>query len=261
MRLKNQVQPTQCSPNLHLKSAPIIEAVFDIDAELPPAFTLEGVIGAAETAFADRYPGKQKQLISEQKISVRPGESPSISAKNILQALQLLAPDKKQLVQVRRNGFSLNRLAPYSSFDDYLPEVQRCWEVYRRLCSPVLVRKVGLRYINRILLPIEGGNLNLEDYLAVCPHLPDEDALSFTSFLNRHQVTEPATGLCANITLSSQKSESAGLWILLDIEAFDATRIEVGEERLWEAFHSLRRLKNSIFERILTPKCLSLFQR
>ena len=73
-----------------------------------------------------------------------------MSVRRGIQALQFLHADEKQLVQVRAQGFSFNRLAPYTSLDDYLPEIERTWHLFVGLASPVQIRVVQLRYINRI---------------------------------------------------------------------------------------------------------------
>ena len=46
-----------------------------------------------------------------------------MSVRGALAAFQFLQTDEKQLVQVRALGFSFNRLAPYTGFDELLAEV------------------------------------------------------------------------------------------------------------------------------------------
>lgn len=84
-----------------------------------------------------------------------------------IQALQFLQDDEKQLVQVRAQGFSFNRLASYTTLDDYLAEIQSVWELFTGLASPVQIRTIRLRYINRILLPLTNGSVELEDYFEI----------------------------------------------------------------------------------------------
>ena len=72
-------------------------------------------------------------------------------------------------MQVRAQGFSFNRLAPYSGLDDYLPEIERTWSLYVDLASPVQIRAIRLRYINRILLPLAANTVDLDEYLKIGP--------------------------------------------------------------------------------------------
>ena len=178
-----------------------------------------------------------------------------------MQAFQFLHDDEKQLVQVRTQGFAFNRLAPYGSLDDYMGEIERTWRQFVTLTSPVQIRAVRLRYINRILLPMKGEGLQLQDFLKVSPQLPNESNLTFIGFLNQHSAIESGTGNQANIVLTTQPLEADNLPIIFDIGVH---HIEPGEPDNWpwitENIQSLRSLKNRIFKNTLTERCLNLFQ-
>jgi uncharacterized protein (TIGR04255 family) len=177
-------------------------------------------------------------------------------------ALQFLAEDERQLVQIRAQGFSFNRLAPYSSLDDYLPEIERTWKRFVEVTKSVQVRKVGARYINRILLPMPEGHLELADYLQVCPQLPDEENLTFVGFLNHHSAVEAGTNNQVNIILTSQRSDGGRLPLILDIETFHVGPSNPEDwTQIQSRIASLRSLKNRVFKNTLTDKCLNLFQQ
>ena len=246
---------------LKLKAPPIVEAVLDIDCDMPPGFDFAVLETVSRDAFRDRYPKFKTQFMQALQVEAAPDRAPNVTTKQGIQALQLLQEDEKQLVQVRAQGFSFNRLAPYSSLDDYMPEMERTWWLFVGLAAPVQVRVVRLRYINRILLPMTAGRVKLEDYLKLGPQLPDEDKLILVGFLNQHSVVEMDTGNQVNIILAAQPQENDKLPIILDIETF---RLGNGEPDDWAAIHSkiqsLRRLKNTVFEKSLTDQCLNLFQ-
>ena len=73
-------------------------------------------------------------LFSPRRLARQPTSSQAFQitacAKRAIQSLQFLHEDEKQLVQVMAQGFSFNRLAPYTSLDDYLPVIQRTWELF-----------------------------------------------------------------------------------------------------------------------------------
>lgn len=114
---------------------------------MPPKFDLAELESAAREVFKPHYPKARVQLLEEHTIEQKAAEPPRFLARRAIQALQFLHDDEKQLVQVRAQGFSFNRLAPYTSLDDYLPEIQRTWQTFTKLASPVQVRAVQLRYI------------------------------------------------------------------------------------------------------------------
>src|SRR3989304_10149994 len=129
-----------------LRTPPIVEAVFDVDCDLPPGFDLVALEGPTRAKFGDQYPKLQTQFIQEFEIRADADATPNMSTRRAVQAFQCRQEDEKQLVQVRAQGFSFNRLAPYSSLDDYLPEIERTWRLYIELAKPVQIRLIRLRY-------------------------------------------------------------------------------------------------------------------
>lgn len=247
---------------LQLVNAPIVEAVLDIDCDLPPAFDLPRAEPLARELFSATYPKVRQVLMQEHTIQTKAGEAPTMSVRHGIQSLQLLKEDEKQLVQVRRQGFSFNRLAPYTSLDDYLPEIERTWRLFVQIASPTQIRCVRLRYINRILLPISGDSLNLDQYLKVGPHLPDESRLTFKGFLNQHTALDSATGNQVIIILATQPVDQGKLPLIFDINTMHEGSAEADNWAwLLEVITALRVLKNSVFQNTLTQRCLSLFQQ
>lgn len=243
-------------------NAPIIEAVIDLDCDMPPATDLDFLEGAMRDKFRDTYPKFRRRSLHEHTVEMKQGESaPNFTSRQELQALQVLHDDGKQLVQFRRHGYSFNRLEPYSSLDDYLCEVERTWRGFVEIVSPVRIRRVRLRYINRLKLPAVDGHVQLDDYLRVAPHLPDEEDLTFVGFLNQHSAIERKTGNEANIVLASRAYEGNTLPIIFDITA---SRSEPLPPDDWKSVRtiidSLRNLKNAVFRGTLTESCLELFR-
>jgi len=246
---------------LALRAAPIVEAVIDIDCDMPANVDVEALDTAARAGLAGSYPTARRRMLSEHEISASQDQTLAVTSRQGLQALQYFSADEKQLVQFRPSGFSFNRLAPYATLDDYFAEIERTWKVFVDIAKPVVIRVVRLRYINRIQLPMTDARLELNDYLKLAPRLADEDRLSFAGFFNQHSVLEPATGNRANIVFATQPLMGDQLPIIFDIEAFKEVSVEPAD---WTTISgkitSLRSLKNLVFRNSLTDKCLNLFQ-
>lgn len=245
-----------------LQNAPIVEAVLDLECDLKPDYQLTSIEAQARDTFREHYPKLRHSFLQEHRIEQRQDTPPEVLSRQGLQTLQFLTDDEKQLIQIRNRGYSFNRLAPYASLDDYLPEIERTWKSFVQLVNPVQVRLIRLRYINRIFLPMENGMLDLDDYFKVAPHLPDEDNLQFIGFLNQHAAVEKGTGNQANIVLATQNSEDGRLPVLFDNSVLAKVDVEPSDWPLIsDRIGSLRELKNRIFRETLTPKCLNLFQQ
>ena len=54
--------------SLQLLSAPIIEAVIDIDCDMPPTVELAALVPAATQAFSTQYPNTRTQLTQETQL-------------------------------------------------------------------------------------------------------------------------------------------------------------------------------------------------
>jgi uncharacterized protein (TIGR04255 family) len=182
------------------------------------------------------------------------GVMPEMETHQAQGAMQFLTDDEKQLIQFRPNGFSFNRLAPYESFDKYLIEIENRWKTFLELAQPVMIRKIGIRMINRIMLPMDGGKLNFGDFLKVPPRLPDTGSpLGFLGFLDQQMALDADTGNQANIVKTTELLQGDKLPMILDIDVFYPCEIQPGD---WQAIRdrldSLRSLKNRIFRNTLT---------
>ncbi len=249
-------------PKLKLRNAPIVEAVLDIDCDMPPSFDLKKLEASAREKLCKPYPKLRTVMVHEHELKAQSDSPPEASVLRYgVEAFQFIQDDEKQLVQIRRQGFSFNRLTPYESLDDYLQEIERTWRIFFELASPVQIRIVRLRYINRFLLPLKDGSVELDDYLKIAPHLPDEKQLGFAGFLNQHTAIELNSGNEVRIILASQDPEPEVVPIVLDITAASAKKLAPGNwPDILATIQSLRELKNRVFKDSLTDKCLRLFQ-
>lgn len=188
-------------------------------------------------------------------------EPPKHSERQDIRAFQFLKEDEKQLVQVRATGYSFNRLSPYTSFDDYVPEILRTWNLYREVASPIQIKTVRLRYINSIKLPFTEGRIELDEYLQAGPRLPDEDRLVVLGFLNQYAAVETETGHQVNAVLTAQRPDHDLLPIIFDNAASAAKPIQPEDlEQMKSTLEALRSLKNHVFRNTPTDKCLNLFR-
>jgi uncharacterized protein (TIGR04255 family) len=248
-------------PIPQLPNPPIVEAVLDVDCDLSPGFDLAALEGVSRARFQDRYPKFRPLVMQEHQIALTVGTPPNMSTRLAVQALQFLHEDERQLVQVRANGFSFNRLAPYTGLDDYLPEIERTWRLYADLVSPVQLRSIRLRYINRILVPMTAGTVDLDEFLKIGPRLPDEKRLVLSGFLNQFAAIEKDSGHQVNLVLVAQPPVNEKLPVILDITVASALTADGADWSLMmPTIESLRSLKNRIFANTLTPRCIELFQ-
>jgi uncharacterized protein (TIGR04255 family) len=253
---------------LTLARSPIIEAVVDIDCDLPAELQFADLETPARERFSDDYPGFRRIFRPNSHQLVSAASPPQLDVRAATDAFQLMSEVEPQLVQVRRGGFSFNRFRPYKDLDEYLPDIERTWKMFVDLVSPVVIRRIGLRFINRIELPRVGDIVNLNEYLALgSTTLPDEVSLKFTSVLNEYSAVEDATENEVRVRLVVDEQEmlpwrrEMPLPVILDIAG---SHRGSADPQVWEnigsTIHSLRRMDNAIFRSSLTERCLNLFR-
>lgn len=246
---------------LKLRSAPIVEAILDIDCDMRADFDFAEAAHVACDSYKKSYPTQQARHFTEHQIKQEGATDPQVSTRGGIDAFQFFSGDKKQLVQLRHQGFSFNRLAPYTSLDDYLDEMGRTWAIFAESVRPQTVRAIRLRYINRIMLPLLDGKLDLDHYLQLGPRTPEGSRLSLSNFMSRNSVIDAETGHQATIMLASQQPEAGELPVILDIMSTDEAPPESLEwSDILPRVHSLRGLKNYLFEGTLSEACMELFQ-
>ena len=243
---------------LRLLLSPIVEAIIDIQCDVPPETDFGELQDRAKQSLSAVYPKVRPQVIRTHHLGVL-GPSEGAIPQRVI-GLRFLTEDERQIVRFRGEGYSFHRLPPYGRLS-YLPDIEWSWNVYRDLTRPVQIRTIGLRFIHRIPLPIADGAAAVGKYLRGIPQLPNDETLQLTGFLNQQSAVEVTTGHHVNTTLVAQPPEGNDVPIIFDIETSDA-HARSGED--WqdvrEAILSLGRLKNHVFQKTLTEECLNLFR-
>lgn len=243
-----------------LARPPIVEAIVELDCDLPEAWQLEHAATAARAAYAEAYPTGRTRLRQQQVLSVTPPSAEATSGSLDVVAYMFLNTQENQLVQVRADGFSFNRLAPYGSFDDYLPEIERLWAVYVSLAAPLLVRRARLRYVNRILLPPSALGGHVDDFLELGPRVPPEYEFEVGGFLTQYVAKDRTSENRVTVAMATEEPVANRLPVVLDIEASRECEIEPRDwPKLADLLGSLRDAKNRAFVGAVTERTVELF--
>lgn len=163
------------------KNPPLIEAVceFQFDPESEWDIAVPGLVYAE---LKETFPIRE-QVTNEIEVTMtassEEGIQPQIFA--VADRIRFLREDKKALVQVGPHLLSINHLKPYPTWEEYLPLIQMAYGVYRDVAQPQGLARIGLRYINKIDIPVP--RVNLEDYFQFYPHLGPELPQDISSFI------------------------------------------------------------------------------
>jgi uncharacterized protein (TIGR04255 family) len=103
---------------------------------------------------------------------------------------QLRSPDGLRLVQVGRDILVINRLRPYSEFAEWRPDFVEMLALYQELAQPSSFARVGVRYLNKIVVP--EPEVELSNYFRLYPEVPEGLGSPHGAFLLRVETTPPA---------------------------------------------------------------------
>lgn len=243
----------------HLNNAPITEAIIDFRVRLPGAFEILRLKEAHGQLSAD-YPTLEEQQVTQQEFEQRLGQPPKLTVRSQgVLGYRFHSRDNKTIVQFRRNGFTFNRLKPYSSWDQVFPEACRLWHIYSTAAQPEEISRIAVRFINRLQLPLP--NLEFSDYLTAPPPLPQGVPQSLSGFLTRVVIQDPEARLAANIVQALEPPlNEQYISMILDIDVYQRDVSELTLEAVLGQFAKLRDMKNRIFFGSLTEKALALFR-
>jgi uncharacterized protein (TIGR04255 family) len=239
-----------------LSNPPIIEAILIIEHEVPHGVDPRA-LDAFHDAIRDRYPHPDVRLIPEyfSTSDADPGpESGEYST------YLFSSSEEPHVVQISARGFMFHRLRQYSTFEPFVGEARRIWDIYSAFLTSGPVGRLSLRYINDIQLDV--GSLDeLSLYLRIRPEVAAPLARDWRNMLLRIGMKDdriPAYGI---ITQTFEPLDgSAGVSLILDMEATSKGPFSSERNSIWDVFQELRQLKNRLFLESITDRTRNLFQ-
>jgi uncharacterized protein (TIGR04255 family) len=165
----------------HLRNAPIVEAVIDFRAR-PNVIWDQERIAAVVRERLKEFPEVQPLRGWEQQFQTEPGKTIEGSTRDLgWIGMILKSTDNLRVAQIHREGVSYSRLKPYPNWSIFSREAVELWELYRELTGPLEISRIGVRYINRIDIPITGADLG--KYFRQPPQSPPGVTIPFSHFV------------------------------------------------------------------------------
>ena len=241
----------------HLENAPIVEAVIEIRTRVESPWE-ESVLREQLKVKLPGYPKIYSQSEYRHEMKMKPGQPPEQILHDLgWKGLRLQSADGRYIAQFNRDGFAFSRLHPYESWDQFKEEAMRLWKMYADLAKSLEVHRLGVRFINRITLPV--GEVRLEDYLRVPPQPPKELDLQMVTFFHQDKFLVAGHPYSVNIVKTVQPPQGSGSdggGLILDIDVFTTKPFEQGANAIDKHLAEMRWLKNKVFYSSLTKGTL-----
>lgn len=245
----------------HYQNPPITEAVIDLQTSLPETTTVSDIEPLCKSE-RDSYPTREQISTTHGEFQVKflPDRSPEGNSSITTDPLgfRLWSTDKKQVFQARLDGFSFSRLAPYSCWEEFVEEALRLWGKYLTHMEPNVLRRVAVRYINRIEIPTP--ILDFESYFRTFATLSPEINKEIRGAFIRLQIPYENPDALLNLTFATiDQDRPDRLPILLDIDLFQSGSFNPDHDSVLKQLELLHNCENDIFEACITDQTRELF--
>jgi uncharacterized protein (TIGR04255 family) len=240
----------------NLKSPPLVEAIceFRFDASSPWDWTIPGrLFEKIRTEFSERSQVDGFGL----EIQASPGMLPVAQVHTAPGRVQLKRPDGSAMVQVGQNVLAINHFRPYSNWVVFRDLVLEVIDDYYILTGNARLERIGLRYVNQIVLP--SAPLEIGDFITLKPPLTGLLDRPLRGFYQRYELSyDSPAGVLVHQT-GIQKSEArSSLIVDLDFGSNEVSNLrerqavssllDAAHERVEEAF--LASLNVSFYEKL-----------
>jgi uncharacterized protein (TIGR04255 family) len=239
------------------KQPPITEAVIEIRFAVPNE---DATIAKASADFKSHYP--QENTVTNVAVQLYLPTGPEI--KTAAQTLEKSgyrrsSTDQTQLLLLWPDNFVISQLAPYPGWDAFFERFSRDWEIWKRAIGYRKISRIGVRYINRIDIPLSGPFLQYEQFLNIYAHLP-ESLGPVSSYAVQAQMPLPKIG--CKLTLNSGIVPSPVLRhvsFVFDQDIGNEETPPQNDEGIYKLLNEIRVKKNSVFESCVTDQARRLF--
>lgn len=235
---------------------PITEAVIAINFKSTIEFD---ELTSVSKKFQKEYP--QSQAISNVSFSVDVdgGAVPTPKNTQNQKGWRLSSEDMTEILVMWPQSFTISQLAPYVGWSKFLERFVRDWKKFKRHVGQKEIARIGVRYINRIDIPVNGDIVEHEKYLNVFPKLPNS-LTPLHAFAVQSALKLPDIGcdlLINSAAVPSPVLDRASF--MLDLDIFRSLDLPQSDQDIYNLLDEIRNKKNKVFEQCISNRARKLF--
>ena len=234
------------------KYPPVTEAViginFAVDLSKP-------VLKSVSDKLSKNYPLHQPlQNVSVKfNLSLEAGKDHKASTE-VVEGHRRSSQDMTELALALPNSLVVSQLAPYPSWATFVKRFVRDWKLFKKTVGYRQINRIGVRYINRIDIPVTGPLVNHEQFLNVFPQIPD---ILSPLIAGAVQTISYFEDIKCKITLNSGVVESPILnhsSFILDLDFAREIDLPQNDAGILELLEAMRLKKNEVFEACISQR-------
>lgn len=206
----------------------------------------------------ERYPKKQELARFGVEMQLAQGQ---LSAKGTSDKplMRFIKQDDSQLIQLAENFLTINQLKPYCGYEEFQQDIEAAIKEYFELAAPQGVERIGLRYINQIVIPAH--SFDLGEYTKLLPGMPEDVTTVITGFTTRLGLVAHHDKHQLLVTLGTLPSTVEGTTMLM-LDLYDTVPLpnDTDFEVILKAVNEAHENIEHIFEGVITDKARALFE-
>lgn len=234
--------------NIKYKKSPLIEVVCEIQFVPSSDWDITWP-GLFYERIKDNFPNKKQDFVLNMGVT-------NIAEKihqefKPLSRLRFFNNSNTYLIQLMPNILTINHLEPYTSWEEYKPQIINNLNQYEKTCTPKAYKKIELRYINKIEF---NEKINLNEFLNFYYKFPENlISIQFATDM-RLQIPYNNNKEFLTLSLKSLTEENNKCRVILDIDYVidNPSEIKIGDIGNW--LDDAHKKIEEIFESCITDK-------
>lgn len=237
------------------RNPPIVEVICEFRFQ-PTSEWDATVPGLVYERLKDEFP--LRRPLRQVGVQVQMGAEGFSLQPQFEEGMRFLRQDERAFVQLRPHRISVHHLAPYPHWEGFKPLIEKGYRAFLDVLPESRFQRIGLRYINRIVLP--DSHVELSDYFnlypSVGPGLP-RDFSAFGVYL-LFPFEDGRDALQLRLGNEQPEGEEA-LVVLLDLDYFLAQEERVTVQNALDWVEQAHKYVVSAFEGTITDRLREQF--
>jgi len=174
---------------------------------------------------------------------------------------RLSSEDMMQQLLLNESSFVVSQLAPYCGWDDFIIRFTRDWKLWKKHLGFNEIKKIGVRYINRLDVPVTERTIDFTKFVNIYPEIPEILGPNSSYTMG---IKIPINELKSILLLNSAVVESPllnNISLVIDQDVVKTVELPQKDEAIYSYLNKVRTYKNSVFESCITDKTRELFNK
>jgi uncharacterized protein (TIGR04255 family) len=203
------------------------------------------------------YQGKPRtQKVVAAALEVGPAQPANLAVREGVGRIQLINEAGNRLISLGPGVLSVNMLRPYDGWELFRPRIETALRAYNEVAAPTGVTRLGVRYINRIVVPQKDSDVGI--YFRCGPPTTPELPSEMAGFMSRVEFLYD-DGVKLLLTQASIDAPDGQSAFLLDLDLIWESAEARSLDAIIGVIDDLHVREGTAFEAIITDAARGVF--